>query len=319
MKTFIAGSPISTHVGLSCVSTGDPSSRRDAHRPLLADLLARSSLRRAGSSSRPTGSPQASGSGPSVIRFVVGCGSAPSDPRRTYYIGNQGIRKPEKIRKIEKAWFNHPITNSLRLHTQSSGELQLAGERRADASPWRVYHGDIVKAWPSRQVPPCSPFPRRTLGKKPGWKQAFRCLTSPFVRGWTLETFPSRSERSGSTVGNGHAGKEVRRHFSDVLRPPAKICVPLGFCCGRAEIYCVQRAPPYSSHSPSRPPLPVLGRKVSSRLDPCKSSLSPLFHLHGMPGRNAQQAHDHSVKLGKTLDPPKGSTPILPRNRSEAK
>jgi hypothetical protein len=41
----------------------------------------------------------------------MGCGSAPSDPRRNYYIGNLGIRKPEKIRKIGNAWFAHPITN----------------------------------------------------------------------------------------------------------------------------------------------------------------------------------------------------------------
>jgi len=35
-----------------------------------------------------------------------GYGSVPSDPRREYHIGNQGSRKPVKIRKIEKSRFD---------------------------------------------------------------------------------------------------------------------------------------------------------------------------------------------------------------------
>jgi hypothetical protein len=70
--------------------------------------------------------PQASGSGLSVIR-LLGCGSVPSDPCRTYYIGNRGIRKPEKIRKIEKVRSNQPISISSNFKPIFSGELLAKG------------------------------------------------------------------------------------------------------------------------------------------------------------------------------------------------
>ena len=160
MKTFIAGSPIYTnHIGLGCISTG-----RTSGRALLApvrpvDLLP--SL--APSFPLPSGAashPQAIWVG-ALVR--IGSGSAPSDPRRTYYIGNQGNRKPEKIRKIGKVSFNQSILihSNLRAHTSSEPSIVRGG--RADRSAWQETKAATTKAWPLWQVPPCKPyFPERT-------------------------------------------------------------------------------------------------------------------------------------------------------------
>jgi len=67
----------------------------------------------------------------------LGYGSAPSDPRRTYYIGNRGNRKPEKIRKIEKACFSQPISSDSDSwhNVQRTGNRQ--GRNKQTILPWR--------------------------------------------------------------------------------------------------------------------------------------------------------------------------------------
>ncbi|MGA2060926.1 MAG: hypothetical protein ABSG67_10625 [Thermoguttaceae bacterium] len=124
MKTFIAGSPIYIiHVGLGLIPKG-PYILSGLFSPFTRGLLSWRSLL-----NRPRGAadcPQASGSGLSVIR-LLGSGSVPSDPCRTYYIGNRGIRKPEKIRKIEKVRSNQPISISSNSKQIFSGELLAKG------------------------------------------------------------------------------------------------------------------------------------------------------------------------------------------------
>ncbi len=58
------------------------------------------------------------GRGLTLLASCLGCGSAPSDPRHTPFIGNPGIRKSVKIRKIGKAYSNRPTSNH-RLGAQS--------------------------------------------------------------------------------------------------------------------------------------------------------------------------------------------------------
>jgi hypothetical protein len=53
------------------------------------------------------------------IRFVVGRGSAPSDPRLSYHIGNPGIRKQAKIRKMAKPESSHHKTDRRRASVHS--------------------------------------------------------------------------------------------------------------------------------------------------------------------------------------------------------
>jgi len=87
-----------------------------------------------------------------------GCGSAPSDPRRIYIIGNLGIRKPEKIRKIGNAWFAHPITNySAAIYNRPANYNWQERNERTNR------HGESITA--NRQgvtfkagSPPASPF-----------------------------------------------------------------------------------------------------------------------------------------------------------------
>jgi len=107
VKTFIAGSPIYIiHIGLGLIPKG-PYILSGLFSPFTRGLRHLAFL--ALSTAWAADCPQASGSGLSVIR-LLGCGSVPSDPCRTYYIGNRGIRKPEKIRKIEKVRSNQPIS-----------------------------------------------------------------------------------------------------------------------------------------------------------------------------------------------------------------
>ncbi len=104
----------------------------------------------------------------------------PLTPRRTNYIGNLGIRKPEKIRKIGKVWFNHPITIDSDSHTQSPANYRWTGVGRADRPAAESQQGGSSRHGLHRQVPPCGPA--SCFGgpiHKSAAERAFRWITSP--------------------------------------------------------------------------------------------------------------------------------------------
>jgi len=93
-----------SHVGLGCVSPRTPPSGKTL-----------SPLSRCSPVFTPSVKPQAPGSGIRNSLFWLWFSS--SDPRRTLFIVNQGIRKSEKIRKIGKAWSIVPLRITPTPHT----------------------------------------------------------------------------------------------------------------------------------------------------------------------------------------------------------
>jgi hypothetical protein len=63
---------------------------------------------------------------------LVGRGSAPSDPRLSYHIGNPGIRKQAKIRKMANPESSHPNTDRRR---GPFNPAWIPVEEQADGSP----------------------------------------------------------------------------------------------------------------------------------------------------------------------------------------
>ena len=200
-------SDITFHIGLGCALGGiRPAAER--LRPLTrgsAPLFAPSF----GCLRQPT-LPQASGSGPNVIHSALGCGSAPSDPRRTNYIGNQGIRKPEKIRKIEKACFNQPISiNSDSFRTiQAEYDRQGRDEQTAARGEHEINRQGVAFKAGS---PLCSLHSRAWLARSPSWKRAFCLITSNPYGGATLERFSDRNEQSDECGRNGNDSRNDSR------------------------------------------------------------------------------------------------------------
>ena len=128
--------------------------------------------------------------------------------------------------------------------------------------------------------------PLQPISSPHSWQEARLETSFPMFNfalrpGWTLETFPSRSERSGSTVGNGHAGKEVRRHFSDVLAAARENMRPTWFLLRKSRnLLCA--ASPTIFFCILRPalPYPYSARKSLSRLDPYANRRSRRFFIY---------------------------------------
>jgi hypothetical protein len=149
---------------------------------------------------------QTSGSG--LLRYLLlrGCGSAPSDPRLTYNIGNRGRGKSEKIRKIGKAC-STLLSRIIPAYQEGlSWECQAGGcvERR-------IHHaggpggrsGNI-----SSTIPPAACFQSLVCLRcvqRNQTKQALPSVNFERTRGATLETFSCRSELTGRTTNAKHA------------------------------------------------------------------------------------------------------------------
>ena len=91
------------------------------------------------------------GRGLTLLASCLGCGSAPSDPRHTPFIGNPGIRKSVKIRKIGKAYSNRPTSNH-RLGARATTAIQDA--EKPVRSPPRVSGNQPRQAKTCTHVPP---------------------------------------------------------------------------------------------------------------------------------------------------------------------
>ena len=147
----------------------------------------------------------------------VGCGSAPSDPRRTYYIGNQGNRKPEKIRKIGKVSFNQTILIHSELRAQSSGEPLIDRRGRADRAATERHRRRRPRHGLCGRFPPAAPF--RSAGFMRKLRRGTRLPLSYFDPrpAATLESFSDCSEQTDLNDRRGRAGAgliKIVRHDS---------------------------------------------------------------------------------------------------------
>ena len=129
----------------------------------------------------------------------IGSGSAPSDPRRTNHIGNLGIRKSVKIRKIEKACSNHPIANPTSSRHNHPGQNNRSGEhadsRRQRVPADRPSHGRSGRFPPWKACPGEPGFTHEVPGRPNLPKISFE----PHW-GRTLETLSCRREQSGNNA-----------------------------------------------------------------------------------------------------------------------
>ena len=169
------------------------------------------------SAGKPTDHLQTAGSGPNVTRFQFsGCGSAPSDPRRTYLIGNPGIRKSVKIRKIGKASFNLPIENH-RLWTQSDRIHPTTLEKPAEEAhlhrtrPTTSFRQSLSDMFPPNfDSPPSGAGRTWSAGRRSHPMISFE-LTGPL----TLETFTDH-DGDGSIGGRDGVRKIAERTVQTV-------------------------------------------------------------------------------------------------------
>ena len=126
----------------------------------------------------------------------AGSGSAPSYPCRSNHIGNLGIRKSAKIRKIEKACSNHPIATPTysRYHHPAQGTRsgKHADSRRQRVPADRPSHGRPGRFPPWKA---CRSEPGLTH-EGPGRPSLPKNSFEPHW-GRTLETLSCRSEQSG--------------------------------------------------------------------------------------------------------------------------
>jgi len=126
--------------------------------------------------------------------LASGCGSAPSDPRRNKGIGNPSIRKPAKIRKIEKAWFNLPIRHGMASTKKPrTGESQGGPRGEATCPPPRLGraigdHGTTAERAGVTQLP-------APAAARPGHRELSRSANNALVDSPPLSRF-----RTGSTM-----------------------------------------------------------------------------------------------------------------------
>jgi hypothetical protein len=85
---------------------------------------------------------------------LVGRGSAPSDPRLSYHIGNPGIRKQAKIRKMAKPESSH--LNTDRRRGSFNPAWNPGWKSKQMACRRTVVPAIPIKAWPLVAGPPCS-------------------------------------------------------------------------------------------------------------------------------------------------------------------
>ncbi len=124
--------------------------------------------------------------------------------RAAYDIGNQRIRKPEKIRKIEKVRFLHPDTNppnSRRNHPANDhGKGETSATRREESSGGSSRRG-LGGRSPLRPVP----RPAATQCSRRG--TSLPMINFVLLEGPTLESFASRSGNRGCAADNGVPGR----------------------------------------------------------------------------------------------------------------
>lgn len=136
------------------------------------------------------------------VRFAsLGSGSAPSDPRLIYHIGNRGIRKSAKIRKIEKACFSQPISNPTTTRHNHPVDGLAEGKTLQD-SPSSTADDGLVgmthQAWsPLQHAPLCTSLP---IGTTSGARYPMISFDSSWAT--TLESFSCCRDRNGCS-GNG--------------------------------------------------------------------------------------------------------------------
>lgn len=201
MKTFIAGSPISHSLGFHFAPDGT-FGRTGTFKPPFATFTA--AIRSIDAAVEPEGSPQTSGSGPEVTRFLLGWDSSPSDPRHTFQIGNLGIRKSVKIRKIGKACSNLS-TRHLETTRYDHPKWLAASERKVQMI--RRQMAPDLEAWPSSAESPLRGWSTRDSFPHPfGRGTSLPMISFDSPRGRTLETFSDRSEQFNDISGRGCAG-----------------------------------------------------------------------------------------------------------------
>ena len=178
MKTFIAGSPISHSLGMDSAPADRYGSGRNFTAPCLR-ILGRLSFHRAGcGANRPSANIWV---GARRYSLPAGSGSAPSDPCRSNHIGNLGIRKSVKIRKIEKACFNHSIATRVSWMDHDPPQHSRSG-KNADGRRYRPRQPGRATA-----APEDSPLGRRlAVGRASRTKsladRAFRRIVSSRTR-----------------------------------------------------------------------------------------------------------------------------------------